>query len=193
MNEIWIQGLVAVGLAIDCFSVAICIGSSPQQLTLRSVLRLAFHFGLFQGGMTYLGWMFGISIAAYVSKVDHWIAFLLLVFIGGKMIMEGCRFRVDHEVGNCTDQTRGSSLVMLSIATSIDAFGVGLSYAFFDGAIINTSLLIALASFIFTIAGLIGGRRIGKIIGAKAEIVGGLVLILIGVRIVLTHTGIIAM
>lgn len=190
MNVIWISLLVALGLAVDCFSVSLCIGSSPKPLTPRAIFRLAFHFGLFQGGMTYLGWLFGVSVANYVAKIDHWIAFSLLMFIGGKMILEGLQRGVEKEVDLCTDQTRGISLVILSIATSIDAFGVGLSYAFIDSAILDKSLLIGLTSFIFTIAGLFGGRKISDFVGTKAEIFGGLVLIFIGVRIVLIHTGI---
>ncbi len=189
MSDIWISLLVAVGLAIDCFSVSLCIGSSPRLLDFRAVFRLSFHFGLFQGGMTYLGWLFGVSIADYVSRIDHWIAFSLLVFIGGKMIVEGFRHQEDEEGYACSDRTRGLSLLMLSLATSIDAFGVGLSYAFLDGAVMHISLLIGLTSCIFTIAGLVGGRKISNIVGTKAEIFGGLVLVFIGVRIVLTHTG----
>jgi len=190
MSELWVSLLVAAGLAIDCFSVSLCIGSSPVPLTNRSVFRLAFHFGLFQGGMTYFGWLFGTTIAAFVEKIDHWIAFSLLLFIGGKMIVEGISQSHDPAQESCNDQTRGMSLVMLSIATSIDAFGVGLSYAFLNGAIMSTSLIIGVTSFLFTIAGLIGGRKISDLIGNKAEIFGGLVLIFIGLRIVLTHIGV---
>lgn len=192
MNESWILFLVAVGLAIDCFSVSICIASSPLPLTPRSIFRLAFHFGFFQGGMTFLGWLLGTSIADYVSRLDHWITFTLLAFIGGKMILEGVRQKEIEDSGSCPDRTRGFSLLMLSVATSIDAFGVGISYAFFDGGITSTSLLIAVVSFLFTIAGLLGGQKIRSIVGNRAEILGGSVLIFIGLRILLTHSGILA-
>lgn len=180
--------LVAVGLAIDCFSVALCIGSSPYPINLRAILRLSFHFGLFQGGMTFLGWMLGVTVAVYVEKIDHWIALLLLLWVGIKMIREGFEQVDGDEEGTCEDQTRGMSLVVLSIATSIDAFGVGLSFAFVGGNIISSSLLIGLLSLVLTIIGLTGGNRIGKLIGKRAEIFGGFVLILIGLRIVVTHT-----
>lgn len=188
MGELLILTIISIGLAIDCFTVSLCICSTPRALTFRSVFRLSFHFGLFQGGMASLGWLLGTSLAQFVANIDHWVAFLLLLWVGGKMIREGISSTEEVMEENCEDQTRGLSLMMLSVATSIDAFGVGLSLAFMEANIYTASALIGFISLILSIVGLLGGRRIGQRFGKQAEIVGGLVLIFIGLRIVITHT-----
>ena len=188
MSEFWVLFVIAFGLAVDCFTVSLCIGSSPRPITFRSVFRLSFHFGLFQGGMAFLGWLLGTSLAQYVASVDHWIALLLLFWVGGKMIREGISQQEAVLEENHEDRTRGGPLMMLSIATSIDAFGVGLSLAFMDANITASSILIGIVSLALSIIGLLGGRRIGERFGKRAEIVGGLVLIFIGLRIAITHT-----
>ena len=132
MSEIWVLFLIAIGLAVDCFTVSLCIGASPRPFTPGSVFRLSYHFGLFQGGMAFLGWALGASLAQYIASLDHWIALLLLLWVGGKMIREGVSKEDPAPEADCEDRTRGASLVMLSIATSIDAFGVGLSLALID-------------------------------------------------------------
>lgn len=187
MGELWVLMIISIGLAIDCFTVSLCIGSTPRPLTFRSVFRLSFHFGLFQGGMALLGWLLGTSLAQFVANIDHWVAFLLLLWVGGKMIREGISSTEEVMEENCEDQTRGLSLMMLSVATSLDAFGVGLSLAFMEANIYTASALIGFISLILSIIGLLGGRRIGQRFGKQAEIVGGLVLIFIGLRIVITH------
>ncbi|MCD6577683.1 MAG: manganese efflux pump [Anaerolineaceae bacterium] len=188
MGEIWVAMIISIGLAIDCFSVSLCIGSIPRPLTFRSIFRLSFHFGLFQGGMALLGWLLGTSLTQFVANIDHWIAFLLLLWVGGKMIREGISSIEEVMEEDYEDRTRGLSLIVLSVATSIDAFGVGLSLAFMEANIFTTSALIGFISLILSIIGLLGGRRIGQQFGKKAEIIGGLVLIVIGLRIVITHT-----
>ncbi len=188
MGEFWVLVIISIGLAIDCFSVSLCIGSAPRPLTFRSVFRLSFHFGLFQGGMALLGWLLGTSLVQFVANIDHWIAFLLLLWVGGNMIREGISSTEEVIKENCEDQTRGLSLMMLSVATSIDAFGVGLSLAFVEANIYTASALIGFISLVLSIIGLLGGQRIGQRFGKHAEIVGGLVLIFIGLRIVITHT-----
>ena len=187
MGELWVLMIISIGLAIDCFTVSLCIGSTPRPLTFRSVFRLSFHFGLFQGGMALLGWLLGTSLAQFVANIDHWVAFLLLLWVGGKMIREGISSTEEVMEENCEDQTRGLSLMMLSVATSLDAFGVGLSLAFMEANIYTASALIGFISLILSIIGLLGGRRIGQRFGKQAEIVGGLILIFIGLRIVITH------
>jgi len=187
MGELWVLMIISIGLAIDCFTVSLCIGSTPRPLSFRSVFRLSFHFGLFQGGMALLGWLLGTSLAQFVANIDHWVAFLLLLWVGGKMIREGISSTEEVMEENCEDQTRGLSLMMLSVATSLDAFGVGLSLAFMEANIYTASALIGFISLILSIIGLLGGRRIGQRFGKQAEIVGGLVLIFIGLRIVITH------
>lgn len=187
MISLWVLIAIAVGLAIDCFTVSLCIGSSPRPLTARSIFRLSFHFGLFQGGMAFLGWLLGASVVNLIESVDHWLALLLLAWIGIRMIIEGSSTKEEEQEETCEDRTRGRSLVMLSIATSIDALGVGLSLAFVEADILISSLLIGATSLLLSVVGLLGGRRIGKRFGKKAEIAGGIVLLLIGLRIVYTH------
>jgi len=188
MISTWALIIISIGLAIDCFTVSLCIGSTPRYVSARSALRLSFHFGLFQGGMAYLGWLLGSSFVSLIENVDHWLALLLLAWVGIRMIAEGFSSQEEELKESCEDRTRGKSLVMLSIATSIDALGVGLSLAFLNADILVSSLLIGITSLVLSIVGLLGGRKIGQRFGKKAEIFGGLVLLLIGLRIVLSHT-----
>lgn len=180
----WEIILIAVGLAMDCFTVALGIGTNGMKKTTRMVLRLAFHFGLFQGGMTFLGWLAGKQIADLISTFDHWVAFLLLMYVGGKMILESRKEETECQPG---DPTRGGSLVMLSIATSIDALAVGLSLAFIDGSILQNSLIIGGMSFLLAIAGYLIGDRLGCRFGKRMELVGGLILVGIGVKVLVSH------
>lgn len=181
---IWETVFIALGLAMDCFAVSIGIGTSSAHKTLRSVLRLAFHFGLFQGGMALLGWLAGSQIVDLISEVDHWVAFTLLLWVGGRMIKESFAREKKTE---SMDPTRGGSLVLLSIATSIDALAVGLSLAMIKGNVFNTTLIIALTSLLLTIAGYLLGNRLGERFGRRMELLGGILLIGIGIRIVVSH------
>lgn len=187
MAEFWMLTVLAFGLAMDCFAVSLGIGASPSPCTPRSIFRLSFHFGLFQGGMTLLGWLLGSTLVNLIAGVDHWAAMLLLAWVGGRMIYEGLGSQEDQSVFACNDPTRGSSLVMLSIATSIDALGVGLSLALLKVNIFIASLLIGLVSLAVSIIGLKSGNRLSGRFGKNVEILGGLVLIGIGLRIVITH------
>ncbi len=182
--EIWEILLIALGLAMDCFAVSLGIGTNGLKKSARMVLRLAFHFGLFQGGMAFIGWLAGRQVADFISRFDHWLAFLLLLWVGGKMIVGS--FNKEEE---CTpnDPTRGGSLVMLSIATSIDALAVGLSLAFVDGSILFSSSIIGITSFILSVGGYLLGDRLGCRFGKRMELLGGLILIGIGVRVLLSH------
>lgn len=181
---IWI---IAVGLAMDCFTVSLCIGSSPVPQTLRSVFRVSFHFGLFQGGMALLGWLLGNTIVGLIANFDHWIAMALLGWIGGHMIKEGLSRSDDSSIDDCNDPSRGKTLVMLSVATSIDALGVGLSLGLLKIDVFSASLIIGLVSLILSIVGLMSGNRLSKRFGKRVEVLGGLILVLIGLRIVVTH------
>ena len=181
---LWEIFLIAVGLAMDCFTVALGIGTSGIKKTARIVLRLAFHFGLFQGGMTFLGWLVGRQVADLISRFDHWVAFVLLLWVGGKMIKGSLDRDEECQPG---DPTRGGSLVMLSVATSIDALAVGLSLAFIDGSILQNSLIIGGTSFALAVAGYLLGDRLGCRFGKRMELVGGLILIGIGLKVLLSH------
>ena len=187
MSDFSMIFIIAIGLAMDCFTVSLCIGSSPAPKTLRSVFRVAFHFGLFQGGMALLGWLLGNTVVNLIASFDHWIALALLGYVGGHMVYEGLFKKEEFSIKNCDDPSRGGTLVMLSVATSIDALGIGLSLALLNIDVINASLLIGLVSLILSIVGLLSGKRLSQRFGKNVEVIGGLVLIFIGLRIVVTH------
>ncbi len=176
---------IAVGLAMDAFAVAIGVGLTLERVSPRQVFRLAWHFGLFQALMPILGWLAGISIEAWISPLDHWIAFGLLAAIGGKMIYEAIRDQPEKETA--ADPTKGLSLVVLSVATSIDALAVGLSLAVLGVDIWYPAVVIGLVASAFTIVGMGLGQRFGALLGRRMEIVGGLILIAIGVKILIDH------
>jgi len=176
--------LIAVGLGMDTFAVSIGVGVSARRFSLRRMFRLSFHFGLFQFIMPILGWLAGRTVYDYIAAYDHWIAFSLLVFIGGRMIHGA--FRQEGNV-NGNDPTKGSSLFVLSIATSIDALAVGLGFAVLDMGIIYPSAIIGIVTFIMTAVGMVIGDTLGRIGGKSIEILGGLILIGIGVKILLEH------
>jgi putative Mn2+ efflux pump MntP len=176
---------IAVALAMDAFAVALGVGVSVAPLTRRHVFRLSFHFGLFQALMPIIGWLAGRSIHQYIVDYDHWIAFTLLAMIGGHMIHAA--LHPDHEKPVSGDPTRGFTLVLLSVATSIDALAVGLSLAMLETSVWFPALIIGLVAGAFTLVGLFLGRRINDAWGARVELLGGGILILIGVRIVVDH------
>jgi putative Mn2+ efflux pump MntP len=176
---------IAIGLAMDAFAVAIGAGLQLCQVTNRQKFRLAWHFGLFQAFMPVLGWLAGLTLVEYIEPVDHWIAFGLLAVIGGKMIYEALKHQ-EQEVDRC-DPTKGWSLVLLSIATSIDALAVGLSLAVLGVDIWFPAIVIGIVAGVLTIVGLELGTRFGALLGRRMEVVGGLILIGIGVKILVEH------
>lgn len=176
---------IALALAMDALTVAIVTGISLEKLTGRHVFRLAFHFGLFQALMPITGWAAGAAIHRYLSAIDHWVAFALLAFVGGRMLM-GAR-KAGEERRFSGDPTTGWDLVMLSIATSIDALAVGMSLAIIGSNILVPALVIGVVAATLTIAGMVLGRRIGALWGKRVEAAGGLILIGIGIKIVLEH------
>jgi putative Mn2+ efflux pump MntP len=175
---------IALGLAMDAFAVAIGAGLQLCGATPRQVFRLAWHFGLFQALMPIIGWLAGRTVSEYIEPVDHWIAFGLLAFIGGKMIYEA--FRQDEEAEVC-DPTKGWRMVMLSIATSIDALAVGLSLALLGTSIWWPALVIGVVAGVMTVIGMELGKRFGALLGRRMEVVGGIILIAIGVKILVEH------
>lgn len=176
--------LIAVGLAMDCFAVSLGIGTARQANASRPVFRLSFHFGLFQALMTVLGWLAGSSVAQLIASVDHWIAMGLLALVGGRMIRSGLD---PTEVTHRNDPSRGYTLVMLSVATSIDAMAVGLSLAMLGVDILRASLTIGLVASGLSLIGLMIGHRLGQTFGKRMEILGGALLIGIGLRVLITH------
>ena len=182
----WISLIaVACALAMDAFAVAIVSGLTLNPLTGRHVFRLAFHFGLFQALMPVIGWAAGNAVYRYISAADHWVAFGLLVFVGGRMIWGALHNGQEKKALN--DPTSGWTLVVLSIATSIDALAVGLSLAMIGSAIIIPAIIIGLVAAAFTVAGMSLGRRIGSLWGRRVEALGGIILMIIGTKIVIEH------
>ena len=176
--------LISFGLAMDAFAVSLGIGTAGQIENRRGKLRLAFHFGIFQAGMTALGWLIGDSVIRYVEKIDHWIAFLLLAYVSYNLIRSGLK-------ENCQafnqDPSTGKILVLLSVATSIDAFAVGLTIALLNVPVLLSVWMIGLVAFGLSAIGLMAGARLGQNFGKRMEIVGGLILLGIGVQVIVTH------
>jgi manganese efflux pump family protein len=181
----WITVLgISLGLAMDAFAVAVASGMKLGHATPRHVFRLSFHFGLFQFLMPVIGWHVGRQVATIIGAFDHWIAFALLSCVGGRMLWEADKAQ---EPVARTDPTRGMSLVTLSVATSIDALAAGVGLALLDESIWVPSVTIGVITATLTGIGIGFGTRLGSRWGRRAEVVGGCVLILIGLRIVVSH------
>ncbi len=176
---------IAFGLSLDAFAVAIMASLALKTLTRRHLFRLSFHFGLFQALMPVLGWVAGRSVESAIREWDHWVAFGILLFIGARAVGSSLRKREDREVDS--DPTRGLTLVALSVATSIDALAVGLTFAVLGLDILIPVLVIGVVAATMTLAGMLLGKRLGEAFGKRAELAGGLVLIAIGVKILVEH------
>jgi putative Mn2+ efflux pump MntP len=178
---------VAFALAMDAFAVSVGISLRPEGLTKKQTFRMAFHFGFFQFMMPLLGWQAARSILLdYIEPFDHWVAFGLLLIIGAKMIFE-C-FRTGKETHkNQEDPTKGFLILLLSVATSIDALAVGMSLAALQVAILYPAAVIGIIAFVMTLLGAGIGPLLGRLVGRSAELIGGLILILIGVKILSEH------
>ena len=175
---------LALALSMDSFSVALAVGCAGQGTGKSEVFRLAFHFGLFQGGMPILGWLAGTLIEPIIAPYDHWVAFFLLLLVAIRMIRSGVNPTEDvHQ----NDPTRGLSLILLSIATSIDALSVGLGLSMLGMKIWTPSIVIGFITVLVSVIGVTTGSRLGLKFGKRMQIVGGVVLIMIGIRIVVSH------
>ena len=176
--------LISIGLAMDALAVSLGIGTAGQIASLRGKIRLAAHFGIFQSGMTALGWLAGGTIVHYVKGFDHWIAFALLGYVGINLIRSG----LDKDgKAFAQDPSTGKVLVILSFATSIDAFSVGLSIAFLNVPVLLSVMMIGIVALLLSTMGLFAGIRLGETFGKRMEILGGLILLGIGIRVVLMH------
>lgn len=185
--------LIAVGLSMDAFAVAVCKGLCMKRLDVRQALVIALFFGGFQGLMPLVGWALGTQFERYITPVDHWIAFGLLALIGGKMLWDALRGDDDEALACPADGKLDlRELTMLAIATSIDALAVGITFAFLRVDIAVSVGLIGATTFALSLVGVAVGHRFGARYEKTATIVGGVVLILIGTKILLEHLGIIA-
>ncbi len=176
---------IAIALAVDAFAVALAAGAVLDPFAERRWFRLGFHFGLFQAMMPVVGWLAGHGLQQWISTYDHWVAFILLSLVGGKMIIEA--LRADDERTFVQDPSRGWTLVILSVATSIDALAVGFSLALLGGNIWFPALIIGLVAGVLTIAGMFLGQKVGVLWGRRVEIAGGVVLCVIGIKILAEH------
>ena len=185
MNETLL--ILAVALAMDSVAVSIAIGSKYKDLLLSKALFAAAVFGFFQGAMPIAGYFIGISFAEYVQAYDHWIAFVLLVGLGGKMLYEAYQNEFDDEVTDLSTKT----LITLAVATSIDAMAIGVTFAFLQSDIYTAAGVITLITFALCIIAVYVGKKLGSLLESKAEILGGLILIVLGCKILAEHLGVI--
>jgi len=182
LNWLALLGL-SVGLAADAFAVAVATGLVLDTVTPRHVFRLGFHFGLFQFMMPIVGWLAGEQLATHLGGYDRWLAFVLLGYVGGKMLWEA---RHEKDADTSKDPIRGFTLLTLSLATSLDALAVGLSMAFLGVSVLFPSVVIGVVTATLTMIGIALGSRIGSRWAHWAEGAGGIVMILIGLKVLLT-------
>ena len=178
--------LISLGLAMDAFAVSITNGITIQCLRLKHALKIAIFFGGFQALMPLIGWLAGIGLKQYVESFDHWIAFALLLFIGAKMIYEA--IWIDEVEKKC-DPLNLVVLRGLAIAPSIGAMAVGVTFAFLHIAIVTPAIIIGVITFALSLAGVFIGNRLGDRLGSKMEVLGGIILIGMGTKILLSHLG----
>ncbi len=176
--------LIALSLAMDSFAVSLGIGTTQKDINPRAIARMAFHMAFFQGAITFLGWLAGSTIADLIASFDHWVALVLLSFVGLKMIKEGLDVEEDCFRRN---PTKGGYMLVLCIATSIDAFAVGLSMAMIEVNILLASLLVGGVTLVLSTVGMLIGSGLGTRFGKRMEILGGVLLNLIGLRVLFTH------
>jgi len=184
--------LMGVGLSMDAFAVAICKGLGMEKVKKEQAFLIALFFGGFQAIMPFLGWFLGMQFAKYIDSIDHWIAFVLLTFIGGKMLWEAWKERNEkEEVCSChSEDLKLKELFLLAIATSIDALAVGITFAFLKTPIIEAMIVIGTITFAISFAGVYIGNFFGSRYKNKAEFLGGAILIFLGVKILVQHLGI---
>ncbi len=177
--------LIAIGLSADCFAVALGASTSAKGISRLQMLRVSLAFGAAQAMMPALGWLGGKTLVNLISDYDHWVAFGLLLVIGSRMIWES--FHSKEDEAKERDISKGLPLLVLALATSIDALAVGVSFAFLSANIVVAVLTIGVVCFLITGVGFLAGRRAGRLLGKRAETIGGVILIAIGLRILLTH------
>jgi manganese efflux pump family protein len=182
--SLWEILVVAVGLSMDAVAVSLAASASNRVRGVRALFRLSFHFGLFQFLMPIAGWLVGESLARHISSVDHWVAFGLLSFVGVRMIRVGV---AGPDAKPAADPSRGAALILLSVATSIDALAVGLTLGMLGSGIWTASLIIGVVTASLSCAAVLVGARVGQAAGRRMEVVGGLALVAIGTRILWQH------
>ena len=182
----WEVLFIAIGVSMDAFAVSIGKGLGAPRASWREALTLGLWFGGFQALMPVIGYLLGISFADMVTKVDHWIAFGLLLMIGGNMILEALK-EEDNQSSNADNSFGFKTMLFLAVATSIDALAVGISFAFLGTDLWSSIALIGVTTFLFSAVGLLIGKKVGERFHKGAEILGGVILIIIGLKILIEH------
>ena len=180
---------IGVGLAMDAFAVSVCKGLSMKKINWKKATIIALYFGIFQALMPVIGYFLGSSFSVLVEKVDHWIAFILLAIIGGNMIKESR----DDELEKRNDRVDFKTMIVLAIATSIDALAIGVTFAFLNVNLILSISIIGIVTFLLSLFGVVIGNKFGDKFQNKAELAGGIILIIIGLKILLEHLGILVL
>lgn len=179
--------LIGVGLSMDAFAVSVCKGLSMKKLDWKKAIIIALYFGVFQAIMPVIGYLLGTTFESLVTQIDHWIAFILLVIIGANMI----KGALGKESENSNDKVDFKTMIVLAIATSIDALAIGITFAFFKTKLLSSVSIIGVITFVLSLVGVKIGNKFGDKYEKKAEFLGGVILILIGVKILIEHLGII--
>ena len=185
--------LIGVGLSMDAFAVSVCKGLAMRKVNKKQAVVIGLFFGGFQALMPFIGWALGTQFESYITNIDHWIAFILLALIGGKMVVEGYRLEEDETVKELDPPLDLKEMFLLAIATSIDALAVGITFAFLNYPIVECITIIGLTTFVLSIVGVVVGNMFGSRYQKKAEIAGGIILILIGLKILFEHLGILVL
>ena len=176
---------------MDAFAVSVCKGLGMKKLNKKQALIIGLYFGGFQALMPFVGWLLGSQFQKYITSIDHWIAFILLGFIGGKMMIEAVREWNEEEVVDVMDAPIDhKNMLVLAVATSIDALTVGITFAFLGTPIVEAITIIGITTMVISIAGVVVGNFFGSRYKSKAEFIGGLILVLLGLKILLEHLGI---
>lgn len=184
--------LIGVGLSMDAFAVSVCKGLGMQRVNKKQMLVIGLYFGGFQALMPLIGWALGIRFQEYITSMAHWVAFVLLIIIGGKMIVEAIRDKDEVEIGEKDLPLNHKELLLLAVATSIDALAVGITFAFLGTPIIEAISIIGCTTLGLSMLGVVIGNFFGTLYKKKAEIAGGVILILIGLKILLEGLGVLA-
>lgn len=179
--------LMGVGLAMDAFAVSICKGLAMRKVNKKQAVVIGLFFGGFQALMPFIGWLLGSQFESYITSIDHWIAFILLGFIGGKMIVEALKPEETVEIKEMDAPLDLKEMLLLAVATSIDALAVGITFAFLDYPIVEAISIIGITTFCISVGGVYVGNFFGNKYKNKAEFAGGLILVIIGLRILFSH------
>ncbi len=178
--------LIGIGLSMDAFAVSICKGFSIPKMNLKKSIKIGLYFGLFQAIMPTIGYFLGSVFANFIISIDHWVAFILLSLIGLNMVIEALKSDKSETLNNSLEF---KTMLILSIATSIDALAVGITFAFLNVNILSAVILIGMVTFLISFVGANIGHKFGGKYGKNSEVLGGIVLILIGLKILLEHIG----